>query len=120
MKKTYVFAIFVIFVIDPMFAKADIIPTVEQYLAERNTSKYDQYIKGIDSGLDWAAQEAYIKYNKQIFCKPGDIDLPISQIKKLINVQLERDNTFYSKYKDAPLIGLALKNAYVRNFPCSK
>ena len=46
------------------------------------------------------------------------LEKQLKEIKKLISDQLERDSSFYDKYADAPLIGLALKNAYIRKFPC--
>ncbi len=93
-------------------------PSVKSYKENVETEKYDQFIQGLDNGLEWASDEAYRKNGIQIFCKPSDISLPLTEMKKMINDQLKKDESFYSKYEDAPLIGLALKNAYVQNFPC--
>ncbi len=93
-------------------------PSVKEYKENWETNKYDQFIRGLDNGLEWASDEAYRKYGNQIFCKPSEIALPINEMKKMIVEQLKRDDAFYSKYEDAPLLGLALKNAYMQNFPC--
>ena len=103
----------------PINVFSDQIPTVREYKENIKNNKYDQFILGLENGIDWTSQEAYRQEGILIFCKPSDISLPIIEIKRLINEQLKRDSSFYAKYENEPLIGLALKNAFVRNFPCS-
>ena len=49
----------------------------------------------------------------------NELKLTLKATGQQLNEQIERDNSFFEKYQDAPLVGLAMKNAYVRNFPCS-
>ena len=97
---------------------AENMPSIKEYLASKNTSKYDLYVYGIENGLDWASEESYRKNNIKLYCKPNDLMLSIKQIKKLIDEELQHQEQFYAKYSDAPLVGLALKNAFISNFPC--
>ena len=69
-------------------------------------------------GLEWAQEHFYTKNSIEFFCKPGDLVLSSSQLRSLINKEIQENNSFYNKYKDAPLLGLALRNAYIENFPC--
>ncbi len=108
-----------VLILNSINTNAGEVPSVKEYKEHRDSAKYDQFIYGLDNGLEWASDQAYRKYGHQIFCRPSGIDMPVNEIKKMINKQLERDSAFYSKYEDAPLIGLALKNAYIRNFPCT-
>tara|TARA_Y100001949_G_scaffold115443_1_gene98115 strand:- start:104 stop:478 length:375 start_codon:yes stop_codon:yes gene_type:complete len=111
---------FFIFILLTNNVQSQEMPTVKEYKDNKETNKHNQFIYGLENGLEWANDESFRKHGVQIFCKPSDIVLPINETKKLINEQLEIDSAFYLKYHDAPLIGLALKNAYLQNFPCDK
>ena len=107
-----------IFILLTNHVQSQEMPTIKEYKDNKQTSKHNQFIHGLENGLEWANDESFRKHGVQIFCKPSDIVLPINETKKLINEQLEIDSAFYQKYQDAPLVGLALKNAYLQNFPC--
>tara|TARA_Y100001960_G_scaffold140564_1_gene148812 strand:- start:780 stop:1133 length:354 start_codon:yes stop_codon:yes gene_type:complete len=110
---TYFFLIFL-----TLNVLANEIPSVGEYIKHESSDRHNAFVLGLENGLEWANDEFYRKHAKQLFCKPSEMTLPIKEIKKLISDQLERDSSFYDKYADAPLIGLALKNAYIRKFPC--
>ena len=93
-------------------------PSVNDYLKNDNSELHDMYIYGLESGLEWAQEHIYTKNSIEFFCKPGDLVLSSSQLRSLINKEIQDNNSFYNKYKDAPLLGLALRNAYISNFPC--
>ena len=93
-------------------------PSVEDYLKHDKNEQHDMYIYGLESGLEWAQEHIYTKNSIEFFCKPGDLALSSSQLRSLINKEIQENNSFYNKYKDAPLLGLALRNAYITNFPC--
>ncbi len=93
-------------------------PSVEDYQKHDKNELHDMYIYGLESGLEWAQEHIYTKNSIEIFCKPGDLALSSSQLRSLINKEIQENNSFYNKYKDAPLLGLALRNAYIENFPC--
>ena len=111
--------IYFFLILIPYNALTQEMPSINEYKEHNGSNKYDGFVLGLENGLEWANDEFYRKYAKQLFCKPTDLILPVTEIKKLINEQIERDNSFFEKYQDAPLVGLAMKNAYVRNFPCS-
>jgi len=94
-------------------------PSIKEYMASKDTTQHDLYIYGVENGLDWASEESYRKNNIKLYCKPNDLMLSIKQLKKLINDELQLQEQFYGKYSDAPLVGLALKNALISNFPCN-
>ena len=108
--------ILTIFFITPAFSSA---LTIADYIKHKNSSKYDHYLYGLESGLDWANDYIFQKNNTLIFCKPSELELSADQLRKFIDKELERNSSFYDKYKDAPLLGLALRNAYIDNFPCN-
>tara|TARA_B100000945_G_C20222734_1_gene521364 strand:+ start:160 stop:507 length:348 start_codon:yes stop_codon:yes gene_type:complete len=95
------------------------VPTVAEYKENRDNTKFDGYLYGLENGLDWASEYAFRKHDMSLFCKPKDIMLPSNEIKKMIDEELNMRDSFYSKYKDEPLIGLALRNSFARNFPCN-
>ena len=108
--------VFTVFFITPSFS-AEL--SVEDYIEHKNSVRYDHYLYGLESGLDWANDYIFQKNNTQIFCKPNDLELSSVQLRKFIDIELEQNFSFYDKYKDAPLLGLALRNAYIDNFPCT-
>jgi len=94
-------------------------PSTKSFLEHIDSDKYDSYLYGLESGLDWANEFTYRKHNYEIFCKPNDFELSASNLKSLIIAEINNNPDFYTKYSEAPLIGLALRNAYQDNFPCN-
>ena len=96
------------------------IPTIQDYLNKNDSNAYELYIYGLESGLEWANEHAFQKYSIEIFCKPRDLSLSLKQLNKIISQEIQDNNRFYIKYKDAPLVGLALRNGYISTYPCNK
>ena len=92
--------------------------SVDDYLKQDKNELHDMNIYGLESWLEWAQEHFYTKNSIEFFCKPGDLVLSSSQLRSLINKEIQENNSFYNKYKAAPLLGLALRNAYIENFPC--
>ena len=95
----------------------DRIPTIKDYLND-TTSAYDSYIYGLESGLEWASEHYFRKYQVELYCKPGNIELPISKLKEMINTTISAKPGFFKKYENEKLLGLALRNGYIQAFPC--
>ena len=95
----------------------DKIPTIKEYLND-STDKYDSYIYGLESGLEWAAEYYYRKHQVEIYCKPADIKLPVSELRSMIDKTIKSKPGFFEKYENEPLLGLALRNGYIESFPC--
>ena len=53
---------------------SDSIPTIKEYI--NNPESYDSYVFGLESGLEWASEYYYRKHNIQLYCKPGNVQLP--------------------------------------------
>ena len=96
------------------------VPTIEDYQNSSDISAHDSYIYGLERGLEWANEYTFQKHSFEIYCKPRDLSLSSKQLRKIINDEIETNNRFYSKYKDVPLLGLALRNGYISKFPCNK
>ena len=92
-------------------------PSIEEYKSD-TTGVYDSYIYGLESGLEWASEYYFRKYEIEIFCKPNGISLPASRLREIIDMEMQKKPGFFTKYKDAPLVGLALRNGYINEFPC--
>ena len=93
------------------------IPTIKEYLND-STDNYDSYIYGLESGLEWASEYYYRKHQVEIYCKPADITLPVSELRSMIDKTIKSKPGFFEKYEDEPLLGLALRNGYIESFPC--
>ena len=93
-------------------------PTTREFLNHIETDRYDLYIYGLESGLEWSSELTYRENNIQIYCKPGDIELSAKFIKNLIANEISGNASFYEKYEYEPLIGLAMRNALLAEFPC--
>ena len=96
------------------------VPTIQDYQNKNDPKAYELYIYGLESGLEWANEHAFQKYSIEIFCKPRDLSLSLKQLNKIISQEIQDNNRFYIKYKDAPLVGLALRNGYISTYPCNK
>ena len=95
------------------------IPTIEEYQDNQDIDAHDTYIYGLERGLDWANEYMFQKHSIEIYCKPSDLSLSSKQLRKIIDKTIQNNITFYNKYKSSPLIGLALRNGYIDNFPCN-
>tara|TARA_B100001564_G_C20300433_1_gene516672 strand:- start:67 stop:414 length:348 start_codon:yes stop_codon:yes gene_type:complete len=93
-------------------------PTIDEYQKNDKNEHLDMYIYGLERGLDWSQEYVYSKYALEFFCKPGDLVLSAKQLRLLIDKEIEENSSFYTQYKNAPLLGLALRNAYIASFPC--
>tara|TARA_Y100000741_G_scaffold359386_1_gene339958 strand:+ start:48 stop:395 length:348 start_codon:yes stop_codon:yes gene_type:complete len=93
-------------------------PSIADYQQKENNELHDMYIYGLERGLDWSQEYMYSKYSIEFFCKPRDLVLSATQLRILIDKELNENTSFYTKYRDAPLLGLALRNAYIASFPC--
>ena len=93
-------------------------PTTREFLNHIETDRYDLYIYGLESGLEWSSELTYRENNIQIYCKPGDIELSAKFMKNLIAEEIRGNASFYEKYEYEPLIGLAMRNALLEKFPC--
>ncbi len=92
-------------------------PSMEEY--KKDTSGvYDSYLYGLESGLEWASEYYFRKYEIEIFCKPSGIKLPASRLRQIIDREIQKKPGFFDKYKGEPLVGLALRNGYIHEFPC--
>ena len=58
-------------------------PTIKEYMDD-DAGTYDSYIYGLESGLEWASEYYYRKYKVELYCKPGSIELPASELRKII------------------------------------
>ena len=94
-------------------------PTIEEYQDNQDTGVHDTYIYGLERGLEWANEYMFQKHSIEIYCKPSDLSLSSKQLRKIIDKTIQKNITFYTKYKSAPLVGLALRNGYIANFPCN-
>ena len=74
--------IFTIFFITPSFS---VELSITDYMKHKNTIRYDHYLYGLESGLDWANDYIFQKNNTQIFCKPNEFELSSDQLRKFID-----------------------------------
>ena len=92
-------------------------PTIKEYLND-DSGLYDSYIYGLESGLEWASEYYYRKHEIELYCKPGNIELPVSELRKIINKTISSKPGFFEEYENEPLVGLALRNGFIEAFPC--
>ena len=92
-------------------------PTIKEYMSD-DTGMYDSYIYGLESGLEWASEYYYRKHKVELYCKPGNIELPASELRNIINKTISSKSGFFEDYENEPLVGLALRNGFIDAFPC--
>ena len=92
-------------------------PSFDEYNNDKS-GMYDSYIYGLESGLEWASEYYYRKHQIELFCKPNGIKLPSSRLREIIDREISKKPGFFDKYKNEPLLGLALRNGYIDEFPC--
>lgn len=93
-------------------------PTTKEFMSNIQSSRYDSYLYGLESGLDWANELTYREHKMEMFCKPNDLEVSASLLKDFIKKEIANNSSFYKKYENEPLIGLAFRNSYISNFPC--
>ena len=111
------FLCFLLFSSNNLFADSKT-PTIEEYIND-TSGAYDSYIYGLESGLEWASEYYFRKHQIELFCKPNGIKLPSSRLREIIDSEIQKKPGFFEKYKNEPLVGLALRNGYISEFPCS-
>ena len=94
-------------------------PTIEEYQDNYDIEAHNAYIYGLERGLEWANEYMFQKHSIEIYCKPSDLSLSSKQLRKIIDKAIQKNVTFYAKYKSAPLVGLALRNGYIDALPCN-
>ncbi len=92
-------------------------PSIQEYKND-TTGIYDSYIYGLESGLEWASEFYFRKHKIELFCKPSGLELPVVRLRQMIDREISKKPGFFDKYKHEPLIGLALRNSYIEDFPC--
>jgi hypothetical protein len=92
-------------------------PTIKEYMSD-DSGLYDSYIYGLESGLEWASEYYFRKHEVELYCKPGNIQLPASELRKIINNTIGSKPGFFEEYENEPLVGLALRNGFIEAFPC--
>ena len=92
-------------------------PTIKEFMSD-HTGMYDSYIYGLESGLEWASEYYYRKHKVEIYCKPGNIELPASELRNIINKTISSKSGFFKDYENETLVGLALRNGFIDAFPC--
>ena len=77
--------------ISPCVAYAQ--PSTKSFLDHIDSDKYNSYLYGLESGLDWANEFTYRKHNYEIFCKPNDFELSANNLKSLIITEINNKAT---------------------------
>ena len=92
-------------------------PTIKEYMND-DKGMYDSYVYGLESGLEWALEYYYRKHEVELYCKQGNIKLPASELRKIINTTISSKPGFFKDYENETLVGLALRNGLISAFPC--
>ena len=61
---------------------SDNTPTIKEYI--NNPESYDSYVFGLESGLEWASEYYFRKHNIELYCKPGNVQLPVEMLREMI------------------------------------
>ena len=85
---------------------------------KNNPSKYDDYLRGLESGIGWYNAAPGIE---QFYCQPGTLALGIDTVKNIINGQVEKfnDDGWTLADIDAAPIGAILLMGMNSTFPCN-
>ena len=110
-----VFVALILFISANVIASAKT-PTIKEYLQDKES--YDSYIYGLESGLEWASEHYFRKHNIEMYCKPGNVQLPASRLREMIDRTINAKPGFFQKYENEKLLGLALRNGYLEEFQC--
>ena len=93
------------------------VPSVKEFINDRS-GLYDSYIYGIESGFEWASEFYFRKHKVELYCKPNNIDFPARKLRDIIIKSINSKPGFFEKYENEPLVGLALRNGLINQFPC--
>ena len=92
--------------------------SVEEYLQRRGTSshRFDSlWLYGMENGFSWANTTNEGKGLSPLYCVPRNLALTEEQVTSILDQYIRVGGA----HLDTP-IGLALRNAMQRAFPCSK
>jgi len=93
------------------------IPSIKEFINDHG-GLYDSYLYGIESGFEWASEFYFRKHKVELYCKPNSIDLPARKLREIIMESVNSKPGFFKKYENEPLVGLALRNGLINQFPC--
>jgi hypothetical protein len=93
------------------------IPSIREFIND-HSGLYDSYLYGIESGFEWASEFYFRKHKVELYCKPNSIDLPARKLREIIMESVNSKPGFFKKYENEPLVGLALRNGLINQFPC--
>ena len=93
------------------------IPSIKEFIND-HSGLYDSYLYGIESGFEWASEFYFRKHKVELYCKPNNINLPARKLREIIMDSINSKPGFFKKYENEPLVGLALRNGLINQFPC--
>jgi len=93
------------------------IPSIKEFVNDHSGS-YDSYLYGIESGFEWASEFYFRKHQVELYCKPNNINFPARKLREIIMESINSKPGFFKKYENEPLVGLALRNGLINQFPC--
>ena len=93
------------------------IPSIKEFLND-HSGLYDSYLYGIESGFEWASEFYFRKHKVELYCKPNNINFPARKLREIIMESINSKPGFFKKYENEPLVGLALRNGLINQFPC--
>jgi len=93
------------------------IPSIKEFINDHG-GLYDSYLYGIESGFEWASEFYFRKHKVELYCKPNNINFPARKLREIIMESINSKPGFFKKYENEPLVGLALRNGLINQFPC--
>jgi len=93
------------------------VPSIKEFINDHN-GLYDSYLYGIESGFEWASEFYFRKHKVELYCKPNNINFPARKLREIIMESINSKPGFFKKYENEPLVGLALRNGLINQFPC--
>ena len=93
------------------------IPSIKEFIND-DGGLYDSYLYGIESGFEWASEFYFRKHKVELYCKPNNINFPARKLREIIMESINSKPGFFKKYENEPLVGLALRNGLINQFPC--
>ena len=93
------------------------IPSIKEFINDHG-GLYDSYLYGIESGFEWASEFYFRKHKVELYCKPNNINFQARKLREIIMESVNSKPGFFKKYENEPLVGLALRNGLINQFPC--
>ena len=93
------------------------IPSIKEFIND-DGGLYDSYLYGIESGFEWASEFYFRKHKVELYCKPNNINFTARKLREIIMESINYKPGFFKKYENEPLVGLALRNGLINQFPC--